>query len=357
MDKRIKIVLWVAIPFVAGGILLYNKLSGSRSPETAQQTAGKGSGRGDRIVPVKVYMADYLKLDEGLRRVGTLVANEEADLSGSVAGHITGVYFDEGKVVKKGEVLVKVEDDDLQSQLRRAELQHKLLEDKLERARILLAKDAISHEAFDQVNTDYNVIGADIYTLKLRISKTEIRAPFDGVVGFRNVSVGTYLQAGQLVAHLVDYSKLKLDFSVPEKYAGEMRVGAKVHFSTEEGPSVHEASVYAIDPKVDTRTRTISVRALYNNASMRLLPGMSARVTVGQRSGESIQVPTEGIVPDANNMSVWVVRDGRAALVPVVTGIRSDNMVEIMRGLSRGDSVVVSGLLQLRDGSRVQATN
>ncbi len=356
MKNSLKTILWIAIPVAAiGSVLLYNQLS--RKPDAPAEAPKGGGKRSDRTIPVSVYVADYMRIEEGIRMIGTLLPNEEVDIASEVNGKVEQISFTEGAPVRKGSVLVKVNDDDLQSQLRRAIFQRNLLKDKLDRNRILLDKDAISREAFDQIETDYNMIEADIQLLNVRIDKTEIKAPFDGAVGVRYVSPGGYIQPGSQIARLVDYSKLKVEFAVPEKYFQSVRVGAPVSFTVEGSAATYTAPIYVIDPRIDIQTRTMTVRALYENRGMKLLPGMSAMVSVGQKVGESIQIPSQAVVPDADHMSVWVVRGGRAEMIPVVTGQRTEERVEVVRGLKSGDSVVVTGLLQVRDGALLQINN
>jgi len=362
MTRKPKTILLIFIIIVAvGAILLYNYFS-TRSPQapSAQSATGSGTpggGRTGRVLPVAIYVADFRQLDEGIRSVGTLLPNEEVNISSEIAGKVEQIAFDEGAFVKRGGILVKVNDDDLQAQLKRSVFQRDLLYDKLERNRILLDKDAISREAFDQIETDYNMIQADIQLLQVRIDKTEIKAPFDGIIGFRYIGLGSYVQPGTLVARFVDNSKLKVQFSINEKNINKIRNGNWISFTTEGDRTINRARIYAIDPTIDEQTRTVAMRAMYENAGMRLKPGMMARVTAGEKSGNTLQVPTEAIVPDAASMKVWIVRSGRAVSTPVTTGIRSEKMIEVTAGLMPGDSVIVTGLLQVREGSQVLVSN
>ncbi|MDZ7635321.1 MAG: efflux RND transporter periplasmic adaptor subunit [Bacteroidales bacterium] len=182
------------------------------------QGQGPGGQQGAGLLPVTGTVAKPSYLTSGIRSAGSLLANEEVDIVSKVSGKVTGVYFKEGSNVKKGQLLVKIYDEDLQAQLQRAEIQEKLLSEKLERQRILLAKDAVSRESFDQLQTDYNVILADINLLRVRIAETEVRSPFDGAIGFRYVSEGSYVQPSVKIAHLIDPSILKLQFAIAEKY-------------------------------------------------------------------------------------------------------------------------------------------
>lgn len=357
MKHKLRIILLCVIPIAAvGAIVAYNMFFGAADIPSGVPEKKSAKG-GDRTIPVIVHIADYMNLDEGVRAVGTLLPNEEVDITSEAMGKVERITFEEGMPVRRGALLVKVNDDDLQSQLKRAKFQRDMLKEKLERNRILLDKDAISREAFDQIETDYNMVEADIQLLNVRIDKTEIKAPFDGVIGFRYISLGSYIQPSTQVARLVDRSKLKVEFSIPEKYHKVSQKGSTVWFTTEGDRREFSARVYAVDSKVDPKTRTVTLRAMFDNGTANLLPGMFAAVTVGKKTGSVIQIPTEAIVPDVDRKKVWVVRGNRAVGVPVVTGVRSENMIEVTKGLSVGDSVIVTGLMQIKENSNVQITN
>ncbi len=223
--------------------------------------------------------------------------------------------------------------------IRFAEAQIKLLGTQLERQRILLEKDAVSRESFDKVQTDYNMVAADISLYKARIERTEVRASFNGTVGFRYASEGSFVQPGTKIARLVDNSTLKVEFSIPEKYISLSLNGREVAFQVEGFSQVFHAHVYAIDPKIDPKTRTIALRAEYDNSRELLMPGMFAAVTlITSKSSNSIQVPSEAVVPEMEGKSVWVVRNGKAVATKIETGVRSETLVEVTSGLSSGDS-------------------
>ena len=324
------------------------------------QTQGGQKGQGQRPggqgqLPVTGTIAKPSYLTNGIRSAGSLLANEEVDIVGKVSGKVTAVYFKEGSKVKKGDLLVKIYDEDLQAQLRRSEIQEKMLSEKLERQRVLLSKDAVSREAFDQLQTDYNVILADINLLKVRIAETEVRAPFDGVIGFRYVSEGTYVTPQVKIAHLFDQSILKLEFAINEKYVSENLMGKKISFETEGYSDEFFATVYAVDYRIDQTTRTIGLRARYDNRTGKLVPGMYASLTlITDEKMNALQVPTEAIVPEMNEKKIWVARNGRAELIPVVTGARTASAIEVISGLAAGDTVLTTGLIQLRPNMAVR---
>lgn len=322
------------------------------------QTQGGQQGQrpgGQGQLPVTGTIAKPSYLTNGIRSAGSLLANEEVDIVGKVSGKVTAVYFKEGSKVKKGDLLVKIYDEDLQAQLRRSEIQEKMLSEKLERQRVLLSKDAVSREAFDQLQTDYNVILADINLLKVRIAETEVRAPFDGVIGFRYVSEGTYVTPQVKIAHLFDQSILKLEFAINEKYVSENLMGKKISFETEGYSDEFFATVYAVDYRIDQTTRTIGLRARYDNRTGKLVPGMYASLTlITDEKMNALQVPTEAIVPEMNEKKIWVARNGRAELIPVVTGARTASAIEVISGLAAGDTVLTTGLIQLRPNMAVR---
>jgi membrane fusion protein (multidrug efflux system) len=372
MKKSVKIALWVSIPVILAVAFAGPRLGlfGDRNPapdktETPGPSKSQLPGQGQRpggsqggiTLPVNAIIARPSYLTNGIRSAGTLLANEEIDIVSKVSGKVTGVFFREGSRVRKGDLLVKIYDDDLQAQLSRSEIQEKLLAEKLDRQRVLLAKDAVSREAFDQLQTDYNMILADMNLLKVRIAETEVRAPFDGVIGFRYVSEGSYVQPSVKIAHLTDPSILKLEFAISEKYISEDLMGKKISFETEGYSDEFFATVYAVDYRIDEATRTIGLRARYNNSDGRLVPGMFASLTlITDEKQNALQVPTEAIVPEMNEKKIWVSRNGRATLIPIVTGARTASMVEVIAGLSAGDTILTTGLMQLRENMPVHVS-
>jgi membrane fusion protein (multidrug efflux system) len=387
MKKGTKIALWTSIPLVlliwfagprlglwgnrdlkkkgevpAAQVQAPGQAPGGQQGQTqgGQQGQTQGGQQGQRPggqgqLPVTGTIAKPSYLTNGIRSAGSLLANEEVDIVGKVSGKVTAVYFKEGSKVKKGDLLVKIYDEDLQAQLRRSEIQEKMLSEKLERQRVLLSKDAVSREAFDQLQTDYNVILADINLLKVRIAETEVRAPFDGVIGFRYVSEGTYVTPQVKIAHLFDQSILKLEFAINEKHVSENLMGKKISFETEGYSDEFFATVYAVDYRIDQTTRTIGLRARYDNRTGKLVPGMYASLTlITDEKMNALQVPTEAIVPEMNEKKIWVARNGRAELIPVVTGARTASAIEVISGLAAGDTVLTTGLIQLRPNMAVR---
>ena len=353
MNKYVKRSLQIALPVALAAWIVIPRLGNS-----SETTTGKAQGGGVRgNLPVTGIIAKNSMTANGISVNGTLLANEEVELVAESVGKVRAIYFQEGSFVKIDQLLLKVDDADLQAQLTRAEFQKKLLSEKLERQRILLKRESISREAFDQLQTDYNMLEADIELLRVKISRTEIRAPFDGVMGFRYVSEGSYVQPSYQIARIVDNSVLKYEFNIPEKYADSNLEGREVYFKVTGNEKLFSAKVYAVDPFIDVKNRMIHLRARFRNVDRELMPGMFAKgnLVFGGKN-EFIAIPTEAVVPEMDGKRMWVVKNGKAASVPVETESRDEKNVEVTSGINVGDTVLTGGLMQLREGMSVQVT-
>lgn len=354
MNRYVKRSLQIAIPVALAAWIIIPRLGG----ESADKGTGKGQGnvvRGN--LPVTGVVAKNSMTANGIPVNGTLLANEEVELVAEIVGKVRRIYFQEGSQVQKGQLLLKVDDADLQAQLTRSEFQKKLLSEKLERQRILLKRESISGESFDQLQTDYNMLEADIELLKVKISRTEIRAPFDGEMGFRYVSEGSYVQPSSKIATIVDNSVLKYEFYIPERYADNSLKGREVFFKVSGKENLYSANVYAVDPSIDVKTRMILLRARFQNRNHELMPGMFAKgnIVFGGKN-EFIAVPTEAVVPEMDGKRLWVVKNGKAVSVPVETESRDEKNVEVISGIAVGDTILTGGLMQLREGMGVNVT-
>lgn len=311
-----------------------------------------GRSRGALNVTAQIIRQDLLV--DNHYTTGTLLPDEEVDLTFGASGKVVAIYFTEGTKVKKGDLLGKVYDGHLQAQLKKLEAQLILAESRVFRQNALLAKDAVSQEAYEQAKTELAAIGADIDLVKSNISLTELYAPFDGVIGLRNLSEGAYASVNAVVAKLTKISPLKIAFSVPERYATEIQEGTNLTFTIDGVLRSYDAKVYATDSKVDVNTRTLTVRALYANSDEALLPGRFANVELKIREmPNAISVPTEALVPEMGVDKVFLFRSGTAQPVEVKTGLRTASRIQIILGLSVGDTLIVSGTLQLRTGLNV----
>lgn len=338
------IIILAIILYPKYGDYLFGNDNAAQGPQ-----GGQGSSR--QILNVSGLIIKPQVIIEKRNSTGTLMPDEEVDLAFETSGKLTGIFFEEGTPVNKGDLLGKINDRHLQAQLLKLEAQKKLLQEKEFRQRSLLEKDAISQESYDQIVTELQSIEADILLIKARIAETELRAPFDGRIGLRYMSEGSFISPNSKIARLVKLKPLKIEFSVPERYAGELKPGFPITFQVDGYPDPFNAKVYAIDPKVDINTRTIMVRALYPNRNEEHKPGRFAGVSMTLNEIENaVSIPTEALIPEMDGEKVFLYKGGRAHKVPVTIGIRTESEIQITRGIGFGDTLIVSGILQLREG-------
>lgn len=315
------------------------------------QTGGK-----PKAMPVKVSVFDVKKqsLTEGLQVTGNIMAMEEIRLVSETQGRIVKIGFTEGSQVSKGQLLLKINDADLKAQLKKAQSTLKLRTESEKRSSQLLAKGAISQEAYDMALTDLNTTEADIELLKEQIRKTEIIAPFSGIIGLRYVSEGGYVTNTTPIATLQQLQEVKVEFSIPEKYASKIGKGDKITFTTEGNEETYTASVYAIEPQVDAATRNVVMRAVCNNKNGTLLPGAFARVNVQfGEAGRVLTIPTQSVIPILKGQKVFVLQGDSVQERVIVTGKRAEQVIEVKEGLKEGEKVIVNGVMYLKQGSKV----
>lgn len=358
MKKRLNLIITILLIIVLAGIIFYPKLKplfasktkGGRGPgQSSGLMAGPGSMQGRQLLNVSGFIIKPAEMSEMINSNGTLKPDEEVELTFETSGKIVGINFTEGTKVKKGDLLAKINDKPLQAQLQKLEAQIKLVEEKEFRQRSLLDKDAISQESYDQIVTEMQTTQADINLVKARISETELRAPFDGQIGLRYLSEGAYATPSTKIARLIKLSPLKLEFSIPERYANEVNIGFPLSFTVDGSNSVFQASVYAVDPKIELDTRSISIRAFYPNKKEELKAGRYAAVNLQLSKIENtIAIPTEALIPEMEGETVFVFKKGKASSVKVSTGLRTESLIQIVDGLKFGDTLITSGILQLR---------
>ncbi|MDR0976616.1 MAG: efflux RND transporter periplasmic adaptor subunit [Prevotellaceae bacterium] len=353
--NRKQIIRWsITILIVVGlaGWGIYSQMPKENKELMAAGRAAAGGGfqaRQALNVIGKIVKPELMKDEANL--IGTLMPDEEVDLSFETSGKITEINFDEGTRVTKGQLLAKVNDQSLQAQLQRLMAQVKLAEDRVFRQSALLERDAVSREAYEQVRTDLAILNADIDLVKANIALTELRAPFDGIIGLRQVSVGTYASPSIVVAKLTKITPLKIEFSIPERYADIVPIGAGVDFLVGGWLQPFHAQVYARESSVELSTRTLTMRALYPNTSGQLMPGRFANIELSKAEIEdALAIPTEAIIPEMGKDKVFLYKSGKAQPVEIKTGIRTESEVEVLEGLQVGDTIITSGTLQLRTG-------
>jgi membrane fusion protein (multidrug efflux system) len=357
--------LWliVGLALVAG--LVFVKIKYFPSPSTEGRGGGRGGvgkggpggGKGGQKLPVQVYVVQPTNLSDEVAATGSVLADESVVIKSELSGKITSLNIREGQPVRKGQLLFSINAAEAQAAIRKQEYNIKLYRDQERRQRTLLDKEYISAQEYEQANNLLLTAQSDLQALRATLDKAYVRAPFDGVLGLTTATVGTYVSPGTEITTLSRVRPVKIDFAVPGRFASNVRVGDVVSVVDEATNKKFEAKVYAIDPQIDPVSRTQPVRARYANTRDELRPG--AFVKVNLQLGEStdaLQVPTEAVIPEASGYSVYTVQGGKMVPKKVKIGIRSDKVIQITDGLAVGDSVISTGILQLKPGDAVRVT-
>ena len=333
---------------VTGGIL-----SGCEAKKEGTGSAASQRQRGP--MSVEGFVVQPSAVSEDVEVSGTLLPSETTQIRAEVSGRIIQLNFTEGTTVPQGFLLVKLFDQDLQAQLRKLEVQLQIAKKSVERQRELLAINGISQQDFDLAALNVDNLRADIQTTRISISKTEIRAPYEGQIGLRNVSLGAYLSPSDIITTLRDIKKLKLEFSIPEKYAKNISIGYTIRFRVDGGKKDHQAVVIATEGNVDQNTRTLKIRSIVSANDAELVPGIFAKVNLlmGQDS-MALMVPTQAIIPQARNKQVIIFRKDSGQFTVVETGLRDSAYVQILKGLHAGDTIVITGLMAVRPSSKIK---
>jgi len=361
MNKPTKNILTIVVIFLILGLAFYPKIKKLTSEPDKKEAGkdakgGKGGpgGKGGKTAVV-VTVVKETRLDDMVSATGSILPNEEVEVHSEIAGRIISLNIKEGDLVQKGTVLFKINDDDLQARLKKLSFNKKLAEDNEGRQKVLLQKEAISQREYDIAVNTVNTIQADIEDLKVQISKCTVKAPFSGTIGFRYVSLGSYISPSTKIATLTSSNPVKIEFSIPAKYASTIRKGNTIEFTTENEENTFTGKVYAIDPKIDPQTRTLQIRAISPNPANKLVPGAFAKVNlITKTKGSAIMIPTEAVIPEAKGNKVFVVINGKSMPRPVVLGTRGERTVEIVKGLSKGDTLITNGIIQVKPEGEIE---
>lgn len=346
-----KKILAGVIVFIVIAALAYPKVkplfsadSGNSSPQSGQSSL--------KVDAVEVQPD---RVQDKIFTTGSILANEEVELRSEVSGKITDIYLEEGKTVEKNQLLIKINDSELKAQLQRAQYRLDLATEREKRQKQLLEKGGISQEDYDATLNEVNVLNSEVQLIKAQIDKTEIRAPFEGRVGLKYVSDGSYISPTTRIASLQNINPVKLDFSVPERYVNRVRNGDKISFTVQGTDKVFDGEIYAIEPKIDAQTRTLQIRALSDNNEGLLVPGAFADLELILNTiDDALMIPTISLVPELQGQKVYLFKNGSVVEQQVQTGIRTAERVQIVEGIQQGDTVLTTGLLQVRQGMPVQ---
>src|SRR5665213_36579 len=348
-----KTILTLVIIAAVVGFLVWIKIK--RNADEAAKIA-QPSTKGQAIL-VSGYVVTTQSVDNKVAATGSIMANEEVELKCESPGKITGLYIVEGSRVRKGDLLVKINDADLQAQLKKAQSIVKLDEDNEAREKKLLEINGISKEEYDVALTTLFGARADVELIEAQIQKTEIKAPFDGIVGLKSVSEGSYIMNTTVVANLEELDPMKIDFSIPEKYMNQVKVGDVINFTVAGSADNYKGEIYAIESRIDLASRTLEIRAHASNKEGKLLSGAFASIELLlQHLDNVIMVPTQSIVPALKSEKVYICQGGKAVAKVVKTGIRTDAAIQVITGLEVGDTVITDGIMQMRPGMPVKIT-
>jgi len=333
-----------------GGFIAYRVVSNKSKNDESKKFGDK-----DRPTTVTGIVVKTSTFDNDLSLSGSIEANEQIEIHSEVSGIVEGIYFSEGTYVNKGQVLFKVNDIELRAQLRQAQTKEGLAAENERRAKLLLQKEAISQEEFDVANADYASMKAQTQLIKAQIAKTSVKAPFSGKIGLRSISPGTYITPTVLVAKLVNTGKLKITFSIPEKYASQVNSNANIDFSVSGSDKIYTAKIYAIEPEIEVATRTLKIRAIADNVDGKLFPGTFADVKLPLNIiKDAIVVPSEAIVPVQDGKKVYIANMGKAKEVMVDATTRTDASILILSGLKAGDTLITSGVMSLKNEAPIK---
>ena len=331
----------------------------SAPPQAAKGGPAGGGGPAAQAVPVETAAVETARLPQSITTVGSLRSDESVTLRPEVAGRIAAIQFTEGQRVAKGATLVRLDSAINQAELQQARANLTLAKSKFDRAVDLAKSNFISGQAKDEAENNLRVAEAALALVEARLAKTEIKAPFSGIIGLRSVSVGDYVKEGADLVNLEAIDPLKVDFRVPEVYLRQVQAGQSLEIALDAYPNrSFDGRVLAVNPLVDAAGRSVVIRAQVKNQDASLRPGMFARVRLITKDvSEALVVPEQALVPQGNEQFVFKVVDNRAVRTKVDVGQRRDGKAEILNGVAAGDIIVTAGQLRLRDGAPVASRN
>jgi membrane fusion protein (multidrug efflux system) len=351
MNKFIK---WGIVAIIVAGLAVMGIRAFTPKVNEEIKKTPEAKAKQSRDLNVKAVVLSPTTISDEFFVSGSIIPDEEVDLSFETSGKIIDIFFKEGTRVSKGDLLAKINDAPLQAELKKLKAQLKLYTDRMYRQNALLEKEAVGQEAFQEAETNLATLQAEIDKVEANIEQTELRAPFDGIIGLRQVSQGTYASPTTTIARLTKTNPLKIDFAVPERYAGTLKSGTQLSFTVEGDLDEKKAKIYALDSHVNSDTRTFSVRALYDNSDGKLYPGRYVSIALTtQTFEETLAVPSQAIISEMGIDKVFLYKSGKAVPVEIKKGVRTESLVQVLEGITPGDTVITTGTMQLRTGQKV----
>ncbi len=341
--------IWALLLLSVLALFLIPRLQPSKADDSQENSNDK-----NQSIPVHAEIIQGQELAKTFTTTGTVIPAKSVSLKTEASGRVTKLPLQEGQRVAKGELLLKVNDAELQAQLKQARQQKKLLEKQVDRKKQLLKKEGISQESYDKTKTEFASIKAEIDMIQAKIRKRKIKAPFSGILGLKQVSEGSYLSPATEVINLVKQKPVKIEFSIPGKYTDHMKKGQEIAFTINGIDSTFKASISAIEPTISESTRTLQIRAVYPNEGRMIKPGNFAEIVLTlNKQQKAFMVPSIAIVPELQGKKVYVYRNGESYPRKVKTGQRNNNHLQVNEGLSEGDTVITKGIQRLEAGKPV----
>lgn len=339
---------------LAAGLVVIILFNISCKEEKKDATAA-GGPRNAGPLSVEGHIVKPAGLASSIEVPGSLLPFEETVIRSEISGRIVSLNLQEGMNVSKGSLLVKLFDGDLQAQLKKLQVQLEIAVKTVERQKQLLDIGGISKQEYDLSELQINNLKADIELVKVNIAKTEIRAPFDGRIGLKNISMGAYISPTDILTSISQVNKLKLQFTVPEKYGSVVRRGQEVQFLLDGSTKTYKASVIATESAIEENTRSLAVRSVVNAGDSYLVPGAFAKVRmILGRQENALMIPTETVIPQGRTKQVILYKSGKAVFTDITTGIRDSANIQVLSGINPNDTVITTGLLFLRSGADVK---
>ncbi len=342
--------------------LVYYRITANKKIAAFGNIGGGGPKKDEKGMPVAPppMVVDGLVVktttfNNSLEISGALEANESVMLQSEVAGLVTAINFKEGSSVSKGAVLLKINDREIQAQIQEATTKQQLAASNQGRAKQLLQKGAISQEEYDIALANLKSLKAQGQLLKAQLAKTAIIAPFSGKIGLRSISVGEYLTPSTTIANLLNTNVIKINFSVPEKYVGQIKLNSLITFTTAGTNKTYNGKVFAIEPGINAQTRTLQIKALAQNPNNNLIPGSFAKIKLALSTlNNAILIPNEAVIPVLKGKMVYVCKNGKATPVMVIADTRTAYNILITQGLAIGDTVLTTGTMSLKPDAAVK---
>lgn len=314
--------------------------------------------KGENTTPVTVHSIKSEPFSIEIEALGTAKASEFIALTAQTTDIVQSINFEDGDVVKKGQLLLQLNDNEEKARLSELDINLQEAKRQLNRITNLAKESAASEQLLDEQQAKVKAIKAQMDVIKSQLAELELRSPFDGVLGIRQVSVGALLKPGDLVTTLDDIAVVKVDFSISESHLSTVAIGQLVRATSVAYPGeVFTGKIASIATRLDPITRSIQIRADVDNQKLKLRPGMLLQIELQKSVLQTLVLPEHSLVPVDDKQFVFVVKDGAVKRQEVIVGRRKPGFVQIVSGLTEGDTVVVEGTLRIRDGSKVRILN